>query len=140
MKMMKVYQNLHINVVFFLLAHVFEKFRNRSLQNHGLCFSHCLSAPSLCWYAMVCIDKVELVLILDSVLYFFYEIRMKGGVSCIYKKYSKENKYLTSNNPKRPTKYITYFTKTIYTVMLCQNLFQRAYLSGWILQNLNITI
>ena len=36
MKMIKVYQNLYINAVSFLLADVFEKFRNRCLENYGL--------------------------------------------------------------------------------------------------------
>ena len=30
-----------------LLADVFEKFKNNSWENYGLCSSHCLSAPTL---------------------------------------------------------------------------------------------
>ena len=35
-----------------LLADVFEKFRNNSFKNYGLCPSHYLSAPALSWDAM----------------------------------------------------------------------------------------
>ena len=31
----------------FLLVDIFEKVRNNSLKNYGLCPSHCLSAPNL---------------------------------------------------------------------------------------------
>ena len=37
---------------------------------------------------------------------------MRGGVSYISKRYSKaNNKYLTSYDPKKPSKYITYLDK-----------------------------
>ena len=37
---------------------------------------------------------------------------MRGGVSYISKRYSKaNNKYLTSYDPKKPTKHITYLDK-----------------------------
>ena len=46
-------------------------------------------------------------------MYLFFEKGMRGGVSYIYKKYIKgKNKYLTSYDPKKPTKYITYSHKS----------------------------
>ena len=47
------------------LVDVFEKFRNNSLKNYGLCPSHYLSAPSLSWDAMLKMTKVGLELIPD---------------------------------------------------------------------------
>ena len=47
------------------LADVFEKIRNNSLKNYGLCASHYLSAPSLSWDAMLKMTKVGLELIPD---------------------------------------------------------------------------
>ena len=44
---MKDYHHLHLK----LLANVFEKFRNNSLQNYELCQSHYLSATGLSWNA-----------------------------------------------------------------------------------------
>ena len=48
-----------------LLADQFEKFRNNSLKNYGLCPNHYLSAPGLSWDAMLEITKIELELIPD---------------------------------------------------------------------------
>ena len=48
MKTMKDYHDLYL-----LLAVVFEKFRNNSFKNYGLCPSHYLSAPGLSWDAML---------------------------------------------------------------------------------------
>ena len=42
---MKDYHDLHLKWDVLLLADVFEKFRNNSLTNYGLCPSHYLSAP-----------------------------------------------------------------------------------------------
>ena len=52
-------------LVFILLADQFEKFRNNSLKNYGLCPNHYLSAPGLGWDVMLEITKIELELIPD---------------------------------------------------------------------------
>ena len=44
---------------------MFEKFRNNSWKNYGLCPSR-VSAPALSWNAMLDITKVELELISDA--------------------------------------------------------------------------
>ena len=51
MKTMKDYHNLYLKCHVLLLAGVFEKIRNNSLQNYGLYPSHYLSAPG--WDAML---------------------------------------------------------------------------------------
>ena len=73
MKTMKDYHDLYLKCDVLLLAYVFEKFRNNSLKNYGLCPSHYLSAPALSWYAMPNMKKVELGLILDPDMYIFFE-------------------------------------------------------------------
>ena len=50
---MKDYHNLYLKCDVLLLADVFEKFRNNSLKNYGLCPSHYLSAPDLSSDAML---------------------------------------------------------------------------------------
>ena len=60
---MKRYYNFYLKCDDLLLAYVFEKFRNSSLKNLGLCPSHFLIAPDLSWDAMLIITKVELELI-----------------------------------------------------------------------------
>ena len=46
-KLMKDYRDFCFICDVLLLASVFEKFRNRSLKNYGLCTSFYLSAPAL---------------------------------------------------------------------------------------------
>ena len=67
------YQNLYLECDKLLLVHAFEKSRNNSLQNCGLCPSHYLSAPALSWNAMLNVTKVELELISDAEMYIFFD-------------------------------------------------------------------
>ena len=71
-----------------VLADVFQKLRNSSLKNYGLCPDHCLSAPALSWEAMLSVTKAELELISDANMYLFFEKDMRGEVSYIYKRYT----------------------------------------------------
>ena len=52
---------------------MFQKFRNSSLKNFGLCLSQYLSTPGLSCDAMLNMTKLELELILDSAMYLFLE-------------------------------------------------------------------
>ena len=58
MKTMKGYHNLYLECDVLLLADVFQKFKNNSLQNYGLSPRHYLSAPALSWNAMLNMTKV----------------------------------------------------------------------------------
>ena len=49
MKTIKDYHYLYLNCDVLLLADGFEKFRNNSLKDYGLCPSHYLSALALSW-------------------------------------------------------------------------------------------
>ena len=57
MKTMKEYHDLYLKCDVSLLADVFEKVRNNSLENYGFFPSHYLSAPALSWDAMTIYDK-----------------------------------------------------------------------------------
>ena len=78
MKTMKDYHDLYLKCNVLSLADVFEKFRNNSLKNYGLCPSHYLSAPTLSWNAMINMGKVELGLIPDADMYIFFEKSRRG--------------------------------------------------------------
>ena len=52
--------NLYLKYDVLLLADVFEKFRNNSLKNYGVCPSHYFSAPALSWDTMLNLTKIEL--------------------------------------------------------------------------------
>ena len=58
-KTMKDYHNLYLKCDVLLLADVFEKFRNNSLKNNGLCPSHYLSASYLSWHAILKSQKLS---------------------------------------------------------------------------------
>ena len=99
MKMIKDYYDLCLKCDVLLLADVFEKIRNNSLKNYGLCPSHYLSAPALIWDAMLNMTKIKLELISDPDIYIFFKKGMRGGFSYISYRYSKaKNKYLKSYN------------------------------------------
>ena len=52
-------------------------------------------APGLSWDAMLKMNKIEFELILDSVMYIFFEKDKRGGISEISNRYSNpNNKYL----------------------------------------------
>ena len=88
MKTMKDYDDFYLKCDVLLLADVFEKVRNDSLKNYGLCPSHYLSDPDM---------------------YIFFEKGMRGGASYISNRYSKpSNKYLKSYDPKQESKHIIY--------------------------------
>ena len=72
-----------------LLADVFEKFRNNSLKNYGLCPSHYLSAPDLGWVAIIKMAKTKLELTPDPDMYIFFEKGTRSGISHISNRYSK---------------------------------------------------
>lgn len=110
---MKDQHNLYLKYDVLLLAEVYEKFRNRCLENYCLCPSHYVSAPALRQNSMLCMTKVELDHILHVDIYLFFEKGMRGGGFYISKKYIKaNNKYLISYDSKKPTKYnITYWDK-----------------------------
>ena len=58
MKTMKEFQDFYLKCVVLLLADVFEKCRNNSLKNYGLCPSHYLSAAGLSWNALLKMTKI----------------------------------------------------------------------------------
>ena len=77
----------------FLLADVFEKFRNKSLKNSGLRPTHYLSAPALSWDGMLSMTEFDLDLISDVDTYLFFE-KAWGAVFHIF---LKDNAKQTTN-------------------------------------------
>ena len=93
---MKGYHDLYLRCDVLLLADVFEKFRDNSLKNYGLCPSHYLSAPGLSWDAVLEMTKAKFEVIIDPGMYIFFE-KVKIGKIYISNRYSKSNnKYLNS--------------------------------------------
>ena len=58
---------------------------------------------------MLNMTKIKLELLSDSDMYMFFEKGMRGGVSYISNRYSKNNnKCLKSNDPKQESKHVIY--------------------------------
>ena len=89
MNKMKDYYDLYLKFNIFLLADVFEQFRNNSLKNYGLRLSHYLSAPDLSWDTRLKMTKIKLELILDPDMYIFFEKGTRCGTCYISNRYSK---------------------------------------------------
>ena len=70
---MKDCHDVYLKCDVLLLADVFEKFRNNSLNNYGLCPSHYWSTPSLTWDTML--KKMKLNLNLFQILPCIYSLR-----------------------------------------------------------------
>ena len=69
--------------------------------------SHYFSAPGLSWDAMLKMTKVELEKISNPDMHLFIEKGMRGGISCINKRYSKaNNKYCPDYDKNNPENYI----------------------------------
>ena len=77
MKTIKDYHDLYFKRDLLLLADIFEKIRNNSIKNYGLCPIHYLSAPALSWDAMLNMAKVKIELISDPNMYIFFEKCMR---------------------------------------------------------------
>ena len=60
MKLLKNYHYLYLKRDVSLLAHVFEKFRNKSLKNYGLFPSYYLDAQGFIWYSMLKLTNLNL--------------------------------------------------------------------------------
>ena len=84
-KTMKDYHDLHLKCDVLLLADVFEKCRNNSLKNYGLCPRHYLRAPGLSWDAVLKMTKTKFEIITDLDMYIFFEKGTRGGVIDIAK-------------------------------------------------------
>ena len=77
------------------------------MKSYGICPNLYLSAPVLSWDAMISMTKIELELSLYIDM--FFEKAIRGGVSYIYKRYSKTNdKCLKSYDPKEESNLIIY--------------------------------
>ena len=123
MKTMNDYHDLYLKCDILLLADEFEKFRNNSLKNYGLCPSHYLGGPGLSWDAMLKMTKLELII--DPAMYIFFEKVARDGIFYISNRYSKtRNKYLKSYDPKQESEHIIYLGANNCMVMQCLNFFQ----------------
>lgn len=67
------------------------------------------TSPGLAWEAALKMTGISLDLITDPLMYNFFELGLRGGVSMISKKYSKANHpEIQGYDPTKPTKSLIY--------------------------------
>lgn len=106
------YHDLYLDMDVHLLADIFEKFREISLNKFGLDPCHYYTISSLSWDAMLKITGVELYLFKEHEkdMYLFLEKAKIGGISgTCGKRYAKaNNKYMKDFDKSKKSNYIIY--------------------------------
>ena len=85
------YHDLYVQCDTFLLADVFENFRNKCIEIHGLDPAHFLSASGLAWQAFLKKTKVKLELLTDIDMLLMDEKGTRGGICQAIHRYAKAN-------------------------------------------------
>ena len=83
--------NLYMETDVFLLADVFEEFREFSLLKYGLDPAHFNTAPALSWSAALLHTNQVLEIPTDSDMHLFFDRGIRGGASQIAYPYAKAN-------------------------------------------------
>ena len=79
------------------------------LKYYNLDPCHYFSAPGLSWDVMLKMTKVEVEKTSDPYMHIFIEKCMRGGISCISKRYSEaNNEYCPNYDKNKPKIYINY--------------------------------
>ena len=118
------YHDLYSKSDVLLLSDVFENFRETCFQYYKLDPAHYYSAPGLSWNARLKMTGIELELISDVDMYLRIEKGLRGGMSVIsHRKSEANNEYMTSYDPEKPSKYITYLdANSLYSWSMIQYL------------------
>ena len=109
MKNLGEYHDLYAQCDTYLLADMFENFRNMCLDEYGLDPAFFLCAPGLAWQACLKKTKVELELLTDIDTLFMVEKGTKGGIFQEIHRYEKaNNKYMKNYAKNNESSYIEY--------------------------------
>ena len=100
---------MYVQCDIFLLADVFENFRNKCIEIYELDPAHFLSAPGLAWQACLKKTKVELELLTDIDMLLMVEKETRGGICQAIHRYAKaNNKYMKNYNKDVMLSYLMY--------------------------------
>ena len=129
---MKDYHDLYFKCDVLFLADVFEKIRNSSLRNYGLCSSHYLSAPALAWHARLSLTRLELATYENLIIYLRLGLKLKKihrvlefSQSQLLKLYVEFNKKKRINAEKVTVSKVTLTIKKQAYVDMCMIDFSR---------------
>ena len=104
------YMRLYLLCDVALLADVFEKFRNNSLEGYQLDPAYYMSAPQLAWSALLKFIDRPIHLITDPEMYRMIQPNIRGGLCHASVRYAHaNNKYMGQlYDPTKPASYILY--------------------------------
>ena len=92
----------------FLLADVFENFRNKCIELYGLDPAHFLS-PGLAWQAYLKMTEVKLELLTNVDMLLMVEKAIRGGICHAIHRYAKAyNKHVKNYDKNKESSYIPY--------------------------------
>lgn len=105
------YHDLYLLCDVLLLADVFERFREVSIESFNLDPAQYFTLAGMCWSACLKMTKVELELLTDIDQYQMIEKGIRGGVAMMTTRHAE------ANNPdipetfdeKKPREYLGYF-------------------------------
>ena len=118
------FHDLYLYQDIFLLADIFEQFRQVCLKNYQLDPAHYYTVPGLAWDAALKFTKIKLETLYDIEMHQFLENGMRGGISMITHRFAQaNNKYLKDYNPEQPSSFITYQdANNLYGLAMIQSL------------------
>ena len=116
---------LHVcSVATFLLADVFEKFRDKCIEVYGLDSFHFYSVPGLAWQACLKKTDIRLELLTDYQMLLIIEEGIRGGMCESTHRYAKaNNRYIKIYDKKIESSYLTYLdANNLYEWAMSQKL------------------
>ena len=103
------HHDFYVQTDIFLLADVFEKFRDKCIEIYGLDSSCFYSAPGLAWQACLKKTDVKLELLTNYQMLLMIEEEIREGMSQSVHRYANaNNKYMKNYNNKIESLYLTY--------------------------------
>ena len=103
------YHDLYVQCDIFLLADVFENFKNKCIEIYELDPAQFLSAPGLAWQACLKKTKVELELLTDIDMLLMGEKGTRGGIcQAIHRHAKANNKYFKNYYKDFISSYLMY--------------------------------
>ena len=95
------------------LSDVFQKFSNFAYETYNLDPRHSYTLPGFSWQSMLKTTKIELKLISDSDIYWFFMDTIRGGICVVNKKFVKaDNIYMQKVHNESTDKKVTKKLKT----------------------------
>ena len=95
-------------LILFLLADIFEKFRDKCIETYGRDHSYFYSAPGLAWKAYLKKTDVKLELLTDYQMLLMIKEGIRGEMYQSTHKYAKaSNKYMKNYDKNIESSYLT---------------------------------